>query len=242
MTVREQYHPGNRNVLAIHASTNKPGINPKTGKPWKDATGAFIPEARKFAALHGGTAIPFTNDATPAARRKQVNAILEENRRSDAVAFFCHGLKSSIQTGHGAAQVDALAQLLRLACIPGAPIILYACDSADTPTKGAPGGDGGFADKLRDAMIRESWGFWRGSHVDAHVTTGHTTENPYVRRFTCNLAIPSESFMGIAGGEWIVQPGSRLWVQWRKALKGDLRFRFPFMSIDEIHAELERGS
>ena len=99
--------------------------------------------------------------------------------------------------------------------------------SADSPGDG-PGGDGGFADALRDALSE------RGvtGHVDAHVTTGHTTRNPHVRRFYCDGAAAG------TGGDWLVAPGSPKWRRWVTALKGDMRFRFPWLTPAEIDAAL----
>lgn len=245
MTLRSMHYDGDRCVLAVHASTNTPGINPRTGKPWKDATGAFIPEARAWAQFHGGTAHPFDNEAPKGQRRAEVDRIIGRrghtpDTRVDAVGIFCHGLTRSLQTGHVIGNVDRLANALTNATKPGAKVVLYACSAADTPVKNGPGGDDGFADRLRDALIHRAPSHWYFGHVDAHVTAGHATTNPYVRRFTCNIAVPSETVLGIVGGEWIVPPGSKWWKAWDAALHGDLRFRFPFMSIAEIRAELER--
>jgi hypothetical protein len=47
------------------------------------------------------------------------------------------------------------------------------------------------------------------------------------------------SRVGGSGGFWIVEPKSELWKPWVKALKTtDLRFRFPAMTVAEIHSEL----
>lgn len=221
-------------VLALVPMSNSKGK--------KDVTGAFLPEAKRWLDLHGGALARFDNAAAPAKRRADVEAILRGHSGLRAVGFFCHGLSRQLQTGHGISHVDALADALTSATLPGAVVALYACDAADTPVKNAPGGDDGFADRLRDALILRDAEHWQGGHVDAHVTTGHTTTNPYVRRFACSLAVPSEVPLGIVGGEWLVKPGSAAWGTWRRALREtDLRFRFPFMREREIHDEL-RGA
>jgi len=47
------------------------------------------------------------------------------------------------------------------------------------------------------------------------------------------------STVGGVGGYYPVAPGSKLWPKWRKELREtDMRFRFPFMLVEEIHAEL----
>lgn len=228
-------------VLAIHPAHNSKGK--------RDATGAFIPEARAWAELHNGHldapatthVARFDNHAAPAKRRRDVEAILRGHRDLNAVGFFCHGLTRSLQTGHALAHVESLADALTACTRPGAVVALYACDAADTPRKDAPGGDGGFADALRDALVLRDAAHWRGGWVDAHVTTGHATRNPYVRRFSCTLAVPSEVPLGIVGGEWLVTPGGPLWRSWARALREtDLRLRFPLMQRVDIAEELVR--
>jgi len=185
--------------------------------------------------------VGYDETVVPQVENAILNAILTfDGDRAHAVGIFCHGLKGSLQTGHNLTTLAALARALTKSTHSGAKVVLYACSAADTPVKNGPGGDDGFADRLRDALIRHAPGHWKGGHVDAHVTAGHATTNPYVRRFTCDLAVPSETVLGIVGGEWIVPPGSKWWKAWDAALHGDLRFRFPFMSISEIRAELER--
>ena len=151
----------------------------------RDATGAFIPEAKAYANVMGAThdtvLAGFDNRASKLARRREVEAAIRATGPLQHVALFCHGLAKGLQTGHDLATVSTLAEALAASCGASRRLVvtLYACDAADG--KG-PGGDGGFADALRDALSE------RGitGHVDAHVTTGHTTRNPYVRRFWCD--------------------------------------------------------
>ena len=205
----------------------------------RDATGAFIPEANAYAkhlrAMVGDAlyewrieAHGFDNRASKLARRREVEGLLREGDPVDTVALFCHGLARGIQTGHDLATVSTLADALAVACDRKRLVVtLYACDAADSPGDG-PGGDGGFADALRDALSE------RGitGHVDAHVTTGHTTRHPYVRRFYCDGAAAG------TGGDWLVAPGSPKWRRWVTALKGDMRWRFPWLTPAEIDAAL----
>jgi len=118
---------------------------------------------------------------------------------------------------------------------------------------GAPGGDNGFADKLRDELcaIGLTW-----CRVYAHTTDGDCTRNPNVRVFE-GLGSP----VGGVGGEWIVPPPSTgiksaLWATWRDALWAknswavgkllcggnakDFRLWAPFMTRAERIAELGR--
>jgi hypothetical protein len=209
-------------ALLIHAGHN-------TTKP--DATGAFIPEAKNYAkwlTAQGWTVerYPFDNRAQKLQRRREVEGLLREGDPVQHFAFFGHGLAKGLQSGHDLATVSTLAEALAVACNWGRLVVtLYACDAADG--KG-PGGDGGFADALRDALSE------RGitGHVDAHVTTGHTTRNPHLRRFYMDGAAVG------TGGDWLVAPGSPKWRRWVTALKGDMRFRFPWLTAAEIDAAL----
>jgi hypothetical protein len=116
-------------------------------------------------------------------------------------------------------------------------VALYCCSTGAASSADAYaefGGDGGFADRLRDALCVAG-----GVHctVDAHTTAGHTTMNPYVRRFEGR-----GSRVGGVGGFDLVSPKSGdLWRRWRRALREtSLRYRFPVMSVAEIHDWLLR--
>lgn len=218
-------------VLAIAPRYDRPGVNPKTGKAWKDATGAFLPEARAFVKLHGGEVATFDNRASEASRFRETLEILASSGPIETLAFFCHGFKSGIQCG---ARVHNLWALAR--AIPSVQsIALYACDAArdsdadraDDTARG-PGGEGGFASLLA-RKARAQW-------VDAHATAAHTTKNPHLRRFG-----PS----GI--GRWLVEPGSDLWGEWCARLQNDRDFRLTFPRLSEaeiresLHASGSRG-
>ena len=198
----------------------------------RDATGAFQPEAKAFVSRNGGRIIMVDNRQTDEHMRKQVlKGLSVATLRTSVVAFFCHGQSSKIQFGFNLKNVGELAQAINHVGHPNPIVPLYACSTAHGRVGPAVGGDGGFADALRDALCSH------GSVdcvVDAHTTAGHTTCNPYVRRFEGR-----GSPVGGIGGSYIVQPGSKLWPKWRLALREtDLRFRFPLMTIGEIHATL----
>lgn len=205
-------------AIAIAPMHNSPGK--------KDATGAFLPEARAFARFNGGKVLLFDNHKAPRDRLIDVIDGLR-GQRAHCVAFFCHGLKTSIQVGATLRNVHVLASALR-DC--GAEVVpLYACDAArdtdndrEDDNADGPGGVGGFASALATA------GPFR---VDAHTTTAHTTRNPHVRRFD-----------GEAEGHWLVEPGSAWWPTWRAALRDDPGFRlsFPLWSRERLLAELAR--
>src|SRR5512139_2741428 len=206
-----------------------------------DATGAFIPEAHRFLSLHGAEdkVRLFDNTKPPSARRREVCEILEGLPAGsyDLVAFFCHGYPRGLQTGHSIAELGELADDLARILRTGGSVALYACSAGEDLLKATadhleegPGGEGGFADSLRDALSRRGK---VGGHVDAHVLVAHTTRNPYVRRFY------TDGMEGGEGGDWLVAPRSPLWAMWRKALSGtELRFQFPTMSRAEVEAAL----
>jgi hypothetical protein len=196
---------------------NRPGLNPATGKPWRDATGAFQPEAEAWRAHLEGrgfevVSVMVDNKATPFAMRTTVRMALEAHRDLAVVAFFCHGFRSGLQFGIRLASVEGLASDLVDALAPAGVVALYACDAArdmdadrtDDLADG-PGGDGGFADRLRDEMHRLGWAGW----VDAHASAAHTTKNPHVRRFDHD-----------GRSEYLVQRSHELWQRWQLAVRG----------------------
>lgn len=213
----------------------------------RDVSRVFRPEAEAFLRLHAGdrgVLVSFDNRAPVAARRAVVESAIWQSYPGDwvdHVAFFCHGLRDSIQTGHRKNALEKLAQSIAWRARPKAPLVvtLYACDTARDhdrdradDTADPEGGEGGFADALRDALrtAGASTGW-----LDAHPVTAHATRAPYVRRFRLEGAEP---------GAWLVRPHGPAWGVWRKALWGkvpgleDLRLRFPRMSGAEIHAAL----
>lgn len=245
--------------LAIVPLHNAPGK--------RDVTHAFKPEAEAwlaFADKRDRVLVRFDNRAELGQRRAEIARELArlDGQRFGAIAFFCHGLWRQLQTGHTVATAGRLAALLAPLLEPqgGRPVSipLYACDAAEgvplEPKKGklsprGPGGDGGFADELRDAFLREQWSEHGarlvGGWIDAHVTTGHATSNPNVRRFDL-ATLPHEIELGMVGGESLVSPSATpaLWRTWRTRLADrkadDLRLRFSTMTRSEIVAELAR--
>lgn len=213
-------------VIAIAPRANTPGVNPRTGKPWRDASGAFQIEARAFARLHRGRYVTFDNLAPQAERFADVIDLLT-GRRADVVAFFMHGYRTGLQCGVTLRNVHVLAATLR-DC--GAKVVpLMACDAArdaDRDRKDdmedGPGGAGGFASVLARS----------GFQIDAHANPQHATKNPNVRRF-----LPDD---GTDAGEWLVEPGSEHWRAWCRALQEDQGFRlsFPLWSRERVVAEL----
>jgi hypothetical protein len=220
-----------KNILIFTGDRNS------DGKP-ADYTGAFLPEALSFMKFHG---IPVSNhlrvdlSKTENTRRQRVYDFIKKKHKElehiDGIAFFCHGLTRKIQLGIRIPDLENFASLIKEVAKPGTKefvIPLYCCSTGDGP---GVGGDSGFADQLRDALCQV--GFTQCS-ILAHSTSGHTTRNPMKRKFD-----GLDSPVGGSGGISIVSPSSILWKKWRTAISGtDLRFRVPFMTISEIHNEL----
>lgn len=197
----------------------------------RDATGAFQPEAKAWAAYVGDAEVILFDNARPKARRKsETLGAIRGAKNLSHLALFCHGWPSGIQTGIALRDLPEFAEAVERAS-PSIDlrVTLYCCSTG----AGGIGGDGGFADELRDALCRR--GVTR-CVVDAHTTPGHTTTNPHVRRF-----VGTGTEHGGAGGSWIVSPGSALWPRWRSLLRTtDLRLAFPGLTIEQIHARLAR--
>ncbi len=221
-------------LLCLVPDANSPGK--------KDVTGAFHPEAVAFCKHHevhpAKTIARFPAKGSLTARRTVCARTLSQVSGLDVIAFFCHGYRDGIQAGWQTKTVRALASLCAAALVETGHVLLYACSTADGPLEGppsdiaedGPGGDGGFADELRDAC--ETLG--RRVTVVGHDREGHCTFNPYVRAF-------EPQCMG-RGGRWVVTPGTSLWPRWVRALKNprsSLRYRFWGMTGEEIRAELE---
>jgi hypothetical protein len=230
-------------IISFAPIHNKPGINPKTGKPWVDATHAFIPEAKAFMRHH---AVPeshlhLVDNSKPAAWMKafvlDTLAKEVENGPIHGVAFFCHGFKAGIQFGMRVPDVGGLTKIIAKNSVHDVRVSFYCCDAGRDDDKERTddmeefGGDNGFADRVRDHLCMEG-----KVHcvVDAHTTAAHTTKNPHVRRFE-GMGSP----LGGIGGYYIVPRAKRaLFARWSSALKTNFRFSFPYWTTAEIHKHL----
>jgi len=250
-------------------------ITPDRNTHSNDYTGAFHPESQTFIQVVPGQHKLIQIDVSKGmpVRMRQLFAELEACSNSfSAVAFFCHGWADGIQVGVRRTNIPELVRLLCKVTKNGTDaknvlhVPLYCCSTAaatDTPEGASEtGGDGGFADLLRDSFCAQGKPWIR---VYAHTTKGHTTMNPQVRVFE-----GKGSTVGMAGGEALVRqppPKNALWPLWRDALtcrppfdKGTmtapqafvagtrgtaspmerryLRFAAPFMTIAELHGVL----
>lgn len=194
----------------------------------RDYSGAFKPEAVRFVRYYGGRVIEV--DITAPAR-KQRDFILGHLRQTDlpialdVVAFFCHGFTRRLQLGFDIPTARALADaVVGRGC---RTMGLYACS---TGSGAGPGGDGGFADALRDAMCAAGATRCR---VLAHRTAGHVSMNP-AKRFFDGMG----SAVGGTGGYDVVGQTSSLWKAWKRRCQSPVdTFRFEILQkpIAEIH-------
>lgn len=207
-----------------------------------DVTGAFLPEARALADRHGGSmrqlenSIPFT--ARRALSLREISRHVQTHGSIASFAMCCHGWPTGVQLGFRSLDAGLLARaLVQQRTLRSEPFVvaLFCCDTArdedadraDDLVDG-PGGVGGFADTLCEAI--GNLGFH--SRVTAHSTLGHTTANPYVRVF--------DSADTVRGGAWLVTPRSPRWARWARALREtDLRLRIPFMTQGDVERELD---
>jgi hypothetical protein len=251
-------------------------ITPDRNVHSTDFVGAFEPESLTFMQVVPGKhkLIKFDASKGMPTRQRQVFAELDKLKGADfsGIAFFCHGWHNGIQPGIRTANIPELVQLVRNATKTGNDaksvlyVPLYCCSTAakgDVPEAASEtGGDGGFADTLRDAFCAQGTPWVR---VYGHTTAGHTTQNPQVRVFE-----GKGSTVGGMGGEVLVRqppPKNPLWPLWVAALAGKapfdkgtmtqpqawvagtrgvagpmerkhLRFAVPFMTIAELHGVL----
>jgi hypothetical protein len=189
-----------------------------------DATGAFQPEAIRFLKhweLPKNSLQTFNNQLPRRERRNAVARQIKLAGQFETLALFCHGSKGGVQLGYDVLSCKSLASLLVAAGCH--TVVLYCCDTArdldpdrEDDLEPGPGGDGGFADCLRDWTAR----LGRPCRVFGHAVVGHTTKAPWVRVFE-----PGEG----QGGEWLVEPRSPGWREWRRLLdQTNHRFVYPF--------------
>ena len=218
--------------------------------PENDFSGAFEPESIRYKAFHEGRGDTVTIQrihAAPSRSRREVLRDVQsaiQATRFNALAFMCHGTINWLQLGLSSGSATGLQSLAETAAMiaasapPDLRVILYACSSgrAGAPGDTAPGtGENSFADHFRDALCAAGC---VNISVYAHTSAGHTTRNPDIRVFR-GLGLPS----GGVGGMYLVRPGTRpqystLARLLRSNTPTPLRFEYPFLTIEEIHARL----
>jgi hypothetical protein len=224
-------------LLIFYSSKNSHGK--------KDATGAFIPEAKAFA---GHYMVPDDHiigvdcSQPKRQRRAQVLKGIESVEGLEGLLFFCHGWPTGIQFGFNLKNLQILAALIADSAADEIKIGLMACLTAENRERDnevndvGPATDGGFADCLRDEIVfqsRQLDSSLKKGWIDGHKTAGHTSWNPMVVRFL--LEDVTEEDDKHRGGAWIVEPGSQYWRRWRAALKNNTdNLRYEFFRKDEL--------
>ena len=158
------------------------------------------------------TSLLFNNHAGGAQR---VNEILHNMAiapsQLDTIAYFGHGSNDWLASAAiGSGSLATFITALRANCGFCPTIVLYACSC------GAPNGIASqIADGLSDVLGK----------VFGHATVGHAFRNPTVRAFPGgNRVAPADNI--------------RAWVDAFNDTSNDLWIRSPFMTDDEIEAEL----
>lgn len=199
MTAPMQCGPDAPVRLAVTGDANRPGKH--------DYTGAFHPEARRYA---GDRVRAVSLTAPKREQRAEIERAIAE-ARPDELAFFCHGYSLRIELGYDVGNVDDLAAAL--AAVGCSRVALYACSTGGHRTRG-------FAARLRDAMCAAGL----DARVVASVTAGHASQNPRKRRFDAPAGSP---------GVDIVERRSPLWRTWCRRLRdGDDPLRWTLLTHD----------
>ena len=179
----------------------------------KDATGAFIPGAQRFAKAYNGSYRSFDNIGSDT-KRKFLQTIKDGPGSLDIFAYFGHGWTTQL----GSAKIytdkdtDELAEVLREKLKPSSTVILYACYA---------GSAGGFSTKLQEKIGRDTW-------VYGHTSLGHSFANPDVTEVQQSR---SPTWRELFKGD--------LRAAWSEALHyTDMWLRFPIMWDVYIEREL----
>lgn len=206
-------------AIAFVGDRNSPGK--------RDWSGAFKPEAERFAKYYGGHVVTVPLDRPAKYQRELVEQRLQEAgaKYSDPlVGFFCHGFSRRIELGFNNTTLPQLVQALYE--INAQDVALYCCSTGSA----GPSGDGGFADTLRDMLCKRDLTECR---VLAHSTAGHATMNPNKRLFH-GLG---SSVGGIGGIDPISKKDAKRWRAWAKRLrdpKDTFRFEIARMDLADI--------
>lgn len=139
----------------------------------------FLPEAKRFAAFvtqHDGVAALVTFDVTDSKIARRLDVLGQAEKFGAAhyqhAAVFSHGWESGLQCGLLASDWPEL-----LGNGGTHRITLYACSTGEGP---GVGGEGGYADRVREALARADL----SGTVLAHRTAGHATLNPTLALFS----------------------------------------------------------
>ncbi len=208
-----------------------------------DFTGAFDPEAIRYQRFYESLGDEVVRERVnvgvgTSARRAQTIRLIRAAVPFSRFAVFCHGWNDGIPSGLDdgiqfgftrGPTVEALARELAASSTPALKVALYACLTASSDGPRGDGGEGGFADTLRDLLATLGR---PEATVFGHTSAGHTTRNPQCRMFLpgCEL-----------GGVRLAETGSPAYEKLRRRLNAEadpLRWRLPYLSLEEIRAEL----
>lgn len=191
-----------------------------------DATGAFQPGAEMYRRLYEGMGktvvmCKFDNHKGANPREQILNAMNlgAGDGWFDAIVYFGHGTKDYMVTaGFGPETVADFNNAVWANGQYDVKVVLYACGCA---------ADNGIASWISDSMV--PWAN-TGYRVYGHKVLGHAFMNPIVRHYpnigTGNGAITCPEGKASAWIRAFNNPKSTLWA------------RFPFMTQDEVAAEL----
>jgi len=229
-------------LLCFHPLRNAPNKS--------DVTSVFKPEAEnlcKFLGLDPSDHIVVFDNKR--GRYTLANQIIKEikARSPKVTAFFCHGFTHYLQAGprspnHPFAQPNdkkLFTQFINalVGAYDAPSLLLYACSTGDDPDGDpdtAPGsGDDSFADTCRDRMCEAGAVYCR---VMAHTNAGPATVNPHIKFFD-----GQGSRFGGTGASFLIPPTQKAaFKKLRAKLEKDpdFRFRFPFMTVSDIQAEV----
>lgn len=203
-----------------------------------DASSVFIPGALGFSHIHGLDAPVRVDNHAALAHRfvPTLDTISALTKPIDTFAYFGHGWRTGCALGVSLANLDTFCRVLSQHSAPALTVCLYACSTGEaddeaggrTPDRtDVPGaGDGSLADRMRDLLC----GHGVKATVYAHAEVGHAFRCKFVRRFGPETT---------DGGSYVVAPDAPEWHAWCHAIDTtDLWARFPFMTRDELLAEL----
>jgi len=214
------------NYLILYSADNTKGK--------KDATGAFIPEAKKLEIylLEQGADFEYGNensvDMVPIQtkgrslkdRRDQVESVLKERRTLDHVYFLCHGYKHGIQFGYkwrsGAVK---LANVLNRNSSITPNVTFYCCSVAKDRDNFAKW----MFDELSCLDVLRN-----GVQVFGHYTAGHTTMNPCIKIYATGYKPFILSNNTPKGYNQLITTGKDEARKRMRDSSDDLRFSIPF--------------
>jgi hypothetical protein len=176
--------------------------------------------------------------ASRAAKKQAVLSVLNEYDNVNRIAFFCHGTPKGISLGFSVANIRELARAIAAACGSNVVYIgLYACLTGRGNFWGGTKNRKNLEDR-KEKIVTKREGFAMllcrelddlGVHavITAHLTSGHTTYNPYKVRIEKRGDYITRTRMCKA------EPRDK-WRAWCKKLLVDLTYRYEVM-CDKIH-------